>query len=131
MGACVGRDQHAGAGTADARATKTPDALDAIVSKLRVYAISDQDDAGAVDPARISRSALHRHPVDDGWRQYHLATWTGISGDRFYQNAPGADFTTFTDAVGQRATSAAKGRSASTIHSRAASMKATRRRSLA
>ena len=25
------------------------------------------------------------------------ATWTGISGDRFYKNAPGADFTTFTD----------------------------------
>ena len=25
------------------------------------------------------------------------ATWTGISGDRFYRNAPGADFTTFTD----------------------------------
>ena len=29
--------------------------------------------------------------------QYCLATWTGISGDRFYKNAPGADFTTFTD----------------------------------
>ena len=26
-----------------------------------------------------------------------LATWTGISGDRFYRNADGADFTTFTD----------------------------------
>ena len=30
--------------------------------------------------------------------QYAYATWTGISGDRFYKNAPGADFTTFTDA---------------------------------
>ena len=29
--------------------------------------------------------------------QYYLATWTGISGDRFYKNADGADFTTFTD----------------------------------
>ena len=29
--------------------------------------------------------------------QYSYATWTGISGDRFYKNAPGADFTTFTD----------------------------------
>jgi hypothetical protein len=29
--------------------------------------------------------------------QYAYATWTGISGDRFYKNAPGADFTTFTD----------------------------------
>ena len=30
--------------------------------------------------------------------QYYLATWTGISGDRFYKNAPGADFTTWADA---------------------------------
>ena len=29
--------------------------------------------------------------------RYYLATWTGISGDRFYKNAPGADFGTFTD----------------------------------
>jgi hypothetical protein len=28
--------------------------------------------------------------------QYAMATWTGISGDLFYRNAPGADFTTFT-----------------------------------
>ncbi len=27
-----------------------------------------------------------------------MATWTGISGDRFYRNADGADFTTFTNA---------------------------------
>src|SRR5215211_5064564 len=27
--------------------------------------------------------------------QYYLATWTGISGDVFYRNASGADFTTF------------------------------------
>ena len=29
--------------------------------------------------------------------QYDPANWTGISGDRFRKNAPGADFTTFTD----------------------------------
>jgi hypothetical protein len=30
--------------------------------------------------------------------EYYRATWTGISGDLFYRNADGADFTTFTTA---------------------------------
>ena len=81
----------------DARATKESGAVDALVSKLRVYAISDQDDAGPW--IRREFPALHYIGVPsttDG-EQYYLATWTGISGDRFYRNAPGADFTTFTD----------------------------------
>jgi hypothetical protein len=36
-------------------------------------------------------------PSTHDGEQYYLATWTGISGDRFYRNAPGADFTTFSD----------------------------------
>ena len=81
-----------------ARATKTPAQLEAIVSKLRVYAISDQDDAGPW--IRREFPALHyiASPSTQDGEQYYLATWTGISGDRFYRNAPGADFTTFTDA---------------------------------
>ena len=44
--------------------------------------------------------ALHyiAMPSTPDGEQYASATWTGISGDRFYKNAPGADFTTFTDA---------------------------------
>ena len=48
-------------------------------------------------------AASFRHCITSGchrpWTvpRYYLATWTGISGDRFYKNAPGADFTTFTD----------------------------------
>src|SRR5207245_1632052 len=80
-----------------ARDTRTPRELDAIVSKLRVYAISDQDDAGPW----IRRECPGLHwvgtPSTPDGEQYYLATWTGISGDRFYRNAPGADFTTFTD----------------------------------
>jgi hypothetical protein len=80
-----------------ARTTKTPAALDAIVSKLRVYTISDQDDAGPW--LRREFPALHYIglPSTTDGAQYYLATWTGISGDRFYKNAPGADFSTFTD----------------------------------
>jgi hypothetical protein len=82
----------------DARATRTPAALDALVSRLRVYSISDQDDAGPW--IRREFPALHYivTPSTPDGEQYYSATWTGISGDGFYRNAPGADFTTFTDA---------------------------------
>ena len=81
----------------DVRAKSTPAQLDAIVSKLRVYSISDQDDAGPW--IRREFPSLHYIgiPSTPNGEQYYLATWTGISGDRFYRNAPGADFTTFTD----------------------------------
>lgn len=80
-----------------ARATQTPAALEALVSKLRVYSISDQDDAGPW--IRREFPALHYVglPSTPDGDQYAAATWTGISGDRFYKNAPGADFSTFTD----------------------------------
>jgi len=81
----------------DARATRTPAEVEAIVAKLRVYTISDQDDAGPW--LRREFPALHyvAMPSTQDGEEYYLATWTGISGDRFYRNAPGADFTTFTD----------------------------------
>ena len=41
--------------------------------------------------------ATSRSPSTQNGEEYYFATWTGISGDRFYRNAPGADFTTFTD----------------------------------
>jgi len=81
-----------------ARASRTPQQLDALIAKLRVYAISDQDDAGPW--IRKEFPALHYIglPSPPDGDQYYFATWTGISGDRFYKNAPGADFTTFEDA---------------------------------
>jgi Protein of unknown function (DUF1593) len=81
-----------------ARATRTPAKVSALVSKLRVYTISDQDDAGPW--IRREFPSLHyiAMPSTPDGDQYYLATWTGISGDRFYKNAAGADFTTFTDA---------------------------------
>lgn len=78
-----------------ARSTRSTAEVDALVGKLRVYAISDQDDAGPW--IRREFPALHYIAVPstaDG-DQYAMATWTGISGDRFYKNAPGADFSTF------------------------------------
>jgi hypothetical protein len=82
----------------NARAAKSPAALAALVAKLRVYTISDQDDAGPW--IRREFPALHYIgiPSTHDGDQYYQATWTGISGDRFYKNSAGADFTTFTDA---------------------------------
>jgi hypothetical protein len=79
------------------RATRTAAQLETLVSRLRVYAISDQDDAGPW--LRREFPSLHyiATPSTQDGDQYYFATWTGISGDRFYRNAPGADFTTFTD----------------------------------
>ena len=78
-----------------ARSTRTPAELEALVGKLRVYAISDRDDAGPW--IRREFPALHyiAIPSTPDGDQYAMATWTGISGDRFYKNAPGADFATF------------------------------------
>jgi hypothetical protein len=80
-----------------ARTTMTADALDGLVSKLRVYAISDQDDAGPWIRREFPTLYYIGTPSTPDGEQYYLATWTGISGDRFYRNAPGADFSTFTD----------------------------------
>jgi hypothetical protein len=81
-----------------AKASKTPAELEALVSKLRVYSISDQDDAGPWIRREFPTLHYIALPSTPDGDQYAYATWTGISGDRFYKNAPGADFTTFTDA---------------------------------
>jgi hypothetical protein len=80
------------------RATRTAAQVETFVSTLRVYAISDQDDAGPW--LRREFPTLHyiAMPSTQDGEEYAAATWTGISGDRFYKNAAGADFTTFTDA---------------------------------
>jgi hypothetical protein len=79
---------------AHAKAALSPQQLAKVVAKLRVYAISDQDDAGAV--LRRDYPALFwvGTPSGEGGGDYATATWTGISGDRYYRNGAGADFTT-------------------------------------
>jgi hypothetical protein len=81
-----------------ARASRPQAQLDDLVSKLRIYSISDQDDAGPWIRKEFPNLHYIVMPSTPDGDQYYLATWTGISGDRFYKNAPGADFTTFTDA---------------------------------
>lgn len=53
-----------------------------LMSRLRVYAISDQDDSSAW--IRNSFPDIFYIASVHGWNQYGLAAWTGISGDRYY-----------------------------------------------
>lgn len=79
------------------RATRSPEELAAFVSKLRVYSISDQDDAGPWIRREFPELFYIVSPSSQDGSQYYMATWTGIAGDRYYENAPGADFTTVTN----------------------------------
>ena len=64
------------------RETRSPEEVAKFVSKLRVYSISDQDNAGPwirrYFPDIFWITSIHAH------RHYNLSTWGGISGDRFY-----------------------------------------------
>ncbi|KAI0903092.1 DUF1593-domain-containing protein [Ustulina deusta] len=54
----------------------------ALRSKLRVYAISDQDDTGAWIRQRYPD--IFYIASTHGWNQYGLAAWSGISGEDYY-----------------------------------------------
>ena len=82
----VGRREHAGPGAVGAR-ERVAGGPERLVAKLRVYTISDQDDAGRWLRSEFP-SLLHREPQHADSKEYWLATWTGISGDRHYRNGP-------------------------------------------
>lgn len=70
----------------------TPEDSARLMSRLRVYAISDQDDTGAWIrsnfPDVFYIASVH------GWNMYGMAAWTGISGDKYYGfDQGGPDFT--------------------------------------
>lgn len=78
------------------RSTRPAADLERAINKLRVYTISDQDDAGPW--LRREFPTLHYIATPGDTNDYHAATWTGIAGDEFYRNGAGADFTTVSEA---------------------------------
>lgn len=72
----------------DVRAARSPEELKRFVAKLRVYAISDQDDAGAWIRKEFPDLFYIVSPSTQDGKEYWRATWTGISGDRHYRNGP-------------------------------------------
>ncbi len=76
----------------DVKYTRSPERLAEFVSRLRVYAIADQDDSGRW--LRITFPDLFYivSPSRVGGGQYHRSTWSGISGDKRFRNGPGYRF---------------------------------------
>lgn len=72
----------------DARRERSPEELARLVSRLRVYTISDQDDAGPWLRREFPELFYIVSPSTTDWKEYWRATWTGISGDRHYRNGP-------------------------------------------
>lgn len=70
------------------RKTRSAEEVDILVGKLRVYSISDQDDAGPWIRREFPKLRYIVSPggIDD----FGSATWTGISGEALYRNDQGA-----------------------------------------
>jgi hypothetical protein len=80
------------------RATRTPEQVEAFVRKLRVYSISDQDDAGPWIRREFPGLFYIVEPSPPDGSEYYYATWTGIAGDVYYRNGTGADSTLISNA---------------------------------
>ena len=74
------------------RMTRGPEAVEKIISTLRVYTISDQDDSGPLIRKNFPGLFYICSPGTNDRGAYHHATWTGISGDKFHGRFSGADF---------------------------------------
>lgn len=81
----------------DVRSTRSRSDLAKFVAKLRVYSISDQDDAGPWIRKEFPDLFYIVRPSPPNGDEYYYATWTGISGDVYYRNGDGADFSTVTN----------------------------------
>ena len=71
----------------DVKYTRSAEELDAFVSKLRVYTISDQDNSGRWMRITFPNLFYIVSPSSVDNQEYPRATWTGISGDRLYRTA--------------------------------------------
>jgi hypothetical protein len=76
----------------DLSTSHTADEAAKLIARLRVYSISDQDDAGPVIRRTYPDLFYIVSPSTPTSGEYYFATWTGISGDLYYRNCQGADF---------------------------------------
>jgi hypothetical protein len=74
----------------DVRASRPAAEVDKFVAKLRVYAISDQDDSGPWIRREFPGLFYIVTPSSPtSYQEYYRATWSGISGGQDIQTAPG------------------------------------------
>ncbi len=79
------------------RATRSPQALEQFVSRLRVYAISDQDNSGPWIRKEFPGLFYIVTPGVNAGGGFHHATWIAIGGDKFHGRFDGADFSLVTN----------------------------------
>jgi hypothetical protein len=72
--------------------TRAPDQVEELVSRLRVYTISDQDDSGPWIRKTFPNLFYIVSPGYHAAGAYHYSTWAGISGDKFHGRFVGANF---------------------------------------
>lgn len=72
----------------DVKRERSPADVELFVAKLRVYAISDQDDAGYWIRRTFPSLSYIVSPTTVNDQEYYTATWSGISGDRHLKNGP-------------------------------------------
>lgn len=80
------------------RSTRSAQDLASFIARLRVYSISDQDDAGPWIRREFPSLFYIVTPSMPNGEAYAYTTWTGISGDQFYRNGTGAEFETVSNA---------------------------------
>ena len=74
----------------DVRATRSKAEVETFVARLRVYAISDQDDSGPWIRREFPGLFYIVSPSSPtSYQEYYRATWSGISGGQDVQAAPG------------------------------------------
>jgi hypothetical protein len=71
---------------AHVRSTRTQLDQEKFYKKIRVYAISDQDNSGVW--IRLNFPQIPYIASIHGWLQYQRATWNGISGNRVSLRLP-------------------------------------------
>jgi hypothetical protein len=81
----------------DMRAQKPDQEMKRLIERLRVYSISDQDDAGPWIRREFPHLQYTVKPSLANSDDYYSATWTGISGDLYYRNGEGADTSVVTN----------------------------------
>ena len=81
----------------EARTTLPANKLARVIAKLRVYSVSDQDDAGPWIRGEFPDLFYIVQPSTQDGGEYYYGTWTGISGDVYYRNGAGADGSTVTN----------------------------------
>lgn len=74
------------------RSTRTEEEVNKFVAKLRIYAISDQDDSGPWIRKEFPELFYIVTPGSNSGGAYHHATWIAIGGDKFHGRFDGADF---------------------------------------